>query len=742
MLRYIPSDDTYYSRYDKSENTEPIIFSFIPFDLSTFKKSSDKPNDNIEITYIGNVKLVYSIEDPTYFNWKCLCENLGSKRLDYPNLFKSKYYSKQIPENFTIENTTKYFKGLSRSDELYISTSMLELCMHRLNVYEFFEYKFYKLFNKSFTEYDNNFIVKNKIGELEGSGANKTINNMYNLSTWNNMTFTSCPDDNMIAVRDGLRVFTTKINCKLPNKFDSSAKLSSKIITKLTEYLSQKINEKILIDDKRVKTNTQKFCHWKLLLILMDNLFSFEFWNLMKQYSAIELELKDSSNIISSYQIDFNNSITEIINDRFAKTNHGDLEIMFERKTSYIHLRTTLIKIDEQRYENNITRFMKSNDMIEFISQCNDLYYPEENDQIYELNKECKYPAWFKLNNIESRFKGYYVHVDVFMFILMWFNELYAAKYIKVLNTLLHLSSIKNQTLNQMYKDLINQLTKEIEDKNNQIKELQNIIYAKNETIDNQSKLINTQSKRIQELEHTCVEIFKSEGSIKLSRVSDSTYKLQKANYPLLNDYKTILLSNTYTPDLTYRNIVSYISDFPQPYIQYLGNNKFNILDINKTTELINNILTGKVEFKVTEPINPNIDKQIEEYENLLNNDSLTIPELNRIKGKLYECECAKEYDAQLWNNASKFYLNQFRLTNLDIGCDLIDINNKILYQCKKYGSKLFNKDLETFYRTIDIFTKQDPEYDYYLIVNDMSIVSNEVKNKLKDDHIMLHISQ
>ena len=43
MLRYIPSDNGYYSRYDKSENTEPIIFSFIPFDLSTFKKSSDKP---------------------------------------------------------------------------------------------------------------------------------------------------------------------------------------------------------------------------------------------------------------------------------------------------------------------------------------------------------------------------------------------------------------------------------------------------------------------------------------------------------------------------------------------------------------------------------------------------------------------------------------------------------------------------------------------------------------------------
>lgn len=74
-----------------------------------------------------------------------------------------------------------------------------------------------------------------------------------------------------------------------------------------------------------------------------------------------------------------------------------------------------------------------------------------------------------------------------------------------------------------------------------------------------------------------------------------------------------------------------------------------------------------------------------------------------------------------------------------DIGCDLIDINNKILYQCKKYGSKLFNKDLETFYRTIDIFTKQDPEYDYYLIVNDLSIVSNEVKNKLKDNHIIIY---
>lgn len=43
MLRYISSDNGYYSRYDKSANDEPIIFSFNSFDLSTFKKSSDKP---------------------------------------------------------------------------------------------------------------------------------------------------------------------------------------------------------------------------------------------------------------------------------------------------------------------------------------------------------------------------------------------------------------------------------------------------------------------------------------------------------------------------------------------------------------------------------------------------------------------------------------------------------------------------------------------------------------------------
>lgn len=161
---------------------------------------------------------------------------------------------------------------------------------------------------------------------------------------------------------------------------------------KIIEYLSQKIHENNLIDDKRVKTNTQKFCHWKLLLLLMDNLFSFEFWNLMKQYSAVELELKDSSSTISSYQIDFNNSITEIINERFAKTNHGDLEIMFERKTSYIHLRTTLIKIDEIKFSHT-QRFMKSKEMIDFVNQCNDLYYPKENELLYELNKEYKYPA-------------------------------------------------------------------------------------------------------------------------------------------------------------------------------------------------------------------------------------------------------------------------------------------------------------------------------------------------------------
>lgn len=44
MLCYIPSDNGYYSRYDKSANIEPVIFSFNSFDLLTFKKSSDKPH--------------------------------------------------------------------------------------------------------------------------------------------------------------------------------------------------------------------------------------------------------------------------------------------------------------------------------------------------------------------------------------------------------------------------------------------------------------------------------------------------------------------------------------------------------------------------------------------------------------------------------------------------------------------------------------------------------------------------
>ena len=36
------------------------------------------------------------------------------------------------------------------------------------------------------------------------------------------------------------------------------------------------------------------------------------------------------------------------------------------------------------------------------------------------------------------------------------------------------------------------------------------------------------------------------------------------------------------------------------------------------------------------------------------------------------------------------------------------------------------------------LFTKQDSDYNYYLIVNDLSIISMEVKNKLTEAHIVL----
>lgn len=291
---------------------------------------------------------------------------------------------------------------------------------------------------------------------------------------------------------------------------------------------------------------------------------------------------------------------------------------------------------------------------------------------------------------------------------------------------MIHLSAIQNKLLIQLYKDTINQISKELEETRRMLEDTQ-------ESLDKSQKENTELRKTVNTLRNSLVEICKVEGSIKISKVDDTTLKIQKASYPLLNNKKTLILENNYAPEIIYKNIVSYIHDYPQEFIQYIGNNKFNITDEDKSLELIKNIMTNNIDYTVNIDYALNkeqMNSKINEYQTQLEqNPNISLISKNRIHGKMYECHCSKITGAQLWNNAPKYYLNQFRLTNNDIGCDLIDIGNKILYQCKYYASSLTKLDLITFIRTIDIFRSLDSEYESILLVPDMSVVPQDLCN-------------
>lgn len=314
--------------------------------------------------------------------------------------------------------------GLSHQYELYISTEILELCIHRLNTYAFMKYKYLKDVHLNFDELTDNPIIKNIVTTWNGSAGKSNQENNYDICSWMNICFITDPTDGYVCVRDGMNSFASRCNLKLHPKFDSSDKLSSNAMLTIIDKL-EKMGISEPVKNKRLKTNSQKFVHWKLMLFMMDNTYSFEFWNLFSEHMKVERELKDS-NLFPSYEIDFNNTITKIIDERFALSMHGDLEIMFERKTNYIHGATTCNLINGIKYNKKVNIFMKSHDFIEFVENTHNLYIPEKGNETYILNKSGQYPAWYKLTNVSPKFRGLYFHIDVFMYIILWLDKMQA----------------------------------------------------------------------------------------------------------------------------------------------------------------------------------------------------------------------------------------------------------------------------------------------------------------------------
>lgn len=110
----------------------------------------------------------------------------------------------------------------------------------------------------------------------------------------------------------------------------------------------------------------------------------------------------------------------------------------------------------------------------------------------------------------------------------------------------------------------------------------------------------------------------------------------------------------------------------------------------------------------------------------------LNYPEKSQINGKLFEYQCVYTLQLILWKNISPEFLITYGLGNNDIGVDLIDINNKILYQCKHFTKTYCGEhNVKTFNNIYKHFHDIDEEWIQILLVSEKTKITKGLLNNM-----------
>lgn len=721
----------------------------------TIEKLRDDDTEGFSVGKFWIYEVIYENNNPEYINFKHFSLQVGNRRFDYGEIFTSDLY-KNILRNKTKENTSKNVKYYITNPSLFVHTSMLEILLHWMNRLEYLEYLFYLCFDTRIEDYKWNF----------SDNVFLALNKSYNIyKLFNLIPLTVEISSNFIILPKMIQTFKLLNNLKIS---ENSSHYNDKFKNKNKKYF---LNCCKLYFEEKLNIECIKYCDKKndgvavnpsLIFPVLDNVDTFKFRNIVENYILLNNSLKQTEIINIDYTIDLNNSITKRCeNNRFAYAIHADMEVKFDTETSYIHAKTSGDLINKAKME-NMNRFLKNNDTLEFIKELeeniknidiavpvkmrvtekheennkkmntieenidntdnideNDYKIIDENDinendyKIIEKNdiKKC----YYKLIHVENEYKGYYFHPDLFLYFIIWLDKKIAIKYIKLLNIIFQNQSLTGKSINKYTDEMVNNLINKINFQENMLQMQMNTITQQTETIENQTKTI----EELEVIKEKFIKANPSLGSIKILIVSDNEIKIQNTSYELLKTKGTLKIYTNYDHKIIYDNIKTIIKDNPTDYIQYIENNKFYISNTEKAIELIENIINGRYELCVS---NKNFDEEIKKYRNPEN------------KGKLYEYQCAKHFNVILWKNVSEVYLKTYNLNKKDVGVDLIDVKNKILYQCKNYNTRLNMSKLATFERTFKLFKSKDEEWKQILIVNDINKLSSDVINNYKNN--------
>ena len=735
------------------------------------------------------IKLIVPNDNEDYFNYnEFIRENaLGNNTFGLTSMFGSKEYMKYLIDN-NIILANEYIKlncdGTNQNN--FVHLKLFELVFSKINIVEYVRWIYKICFNMDLFKCEYEHMNQLLLTELPQNkrfkiGEFMTLKQIY-----------IDPNDCYVACSTVERAAREKYNIPQLSKDAASSSyltVSSSVYNNYIDYLKNHINCVInsWFDLRKINTLTM-FAHPILIIIRICLLNRFSFRN------ALVKEILDNKRIdeqvyelsTNMYDINMNNRIIKHCkNKQFVYSNFGDTIVVIDTITKFIKLNSLIYAFTndvyvkqtdlEQQFDYKVKMFLRDEQRFKY-TQClndniknnnltnfdiNDKYLSQLDSINYTTLNDFTYCVQF-LQTEEPDYQGYYVHPELFIYFSMYYNHNIAIKYVRLLCAILSYTSLTKTTIDNYYMSIIQKYKEQAEvykQKYEENKALSELLMKQYMDITNNNKLMKLENEQIKEiteelaldheelqnkynkLRHDFEQANPSLGYLKISIANNQQMKIQFGTTPLLTNNDTLKLYTGYDAKKMYDKIRAEIKEHPIDAISYDNHNKFNITDTTKALQYIDDIMNNiYYTYSENKYIKQEYKELVDRYIKLTNrlNEEMNentcrnlVKRIANIKGFIYEYQCAYDFKLCQQRNISKTFFIENSLTSKDIGFDLIDINNKVLYQCKHYSGRISIKHLQTFFR----FRDKLQDYKLRIITNNKKFIPSKVY--IGDDKII-----
>ena len=546
-----------------------------------------------------------------------------------------------------------------------------------------------------------------------------------NIDIYNEAVHQSIVNDNIMSLfgvnitydkRDGLVYFQN-----LNREFSNSYKLKTRELTKykragtlcsLIQTFKERATFASIIDEHRVLAHSPAlFIHPNLAIYFLDYLYTIEFWISIIDNSSNQNEEIENKNIEDNQNeeienknieeirptVNLNETKTVDIDDDFAYGNLAEFSLRFHKRTSYIHAASTAEAIygDTEKMKHFSDRFMSNRDTKDFINELeSEIRANTEFDKTNEIESQLnEHPSWFKLESSGNRneLRGYFLHPELWLQFVFWIDKKTGLRLNQLLIIQLQRLVIKEQTLDAA-------ISIEHQKLKNEIKELK----EENTKLKHQLRVI--------EIAETGSIVI--EGSINGFHTRTSII-----NEPARTN--RIVIENIRKPKVILDSIQDLLSSHFKRIRKNLWEGELN----EETRNIIEMSIAAykKKEAETAFKFNENeFASRLARYESSHNQFD---------KGFLYESYSSRQLEAVLYKDVTDEWLAHFGLNRNDPGIDLVDIENKRIYQCKHYSVL---KNSNSIQRSVSSAMKVkaiDSDYKSILIVPSKCYVHKPVRS-------------